>query len=316
MNVKEILNQVETFNENRNYWFIRTDAGKHFDIFYEGNYIAIGWDYLSLNDIFKKSDSEIKEIIGKKEDLDSFDSIQKGKITAIFNKISTFLKLRKGDIIIVPSRNSERLAFGEIVETEPYEDTNAIEMGNYFKRRKVKWLELKSIFEVDAIFYQLKSNQHAISRVDRFAPYIDKVVGNLFKKGDKTHYILNVEKQDDINFRDLNKLMDNIEDIINEINREFKFDENLDDFFVKINLQSPGKLELIKAGKSLAILAYLLNLVSCGIDPKTEKDPQIKSIATKIEGKLDNTKIIIDTLDIDTNDLTQPFASKTKKDGK
>lgn len=312
MTVQEILNQVENFNENRNYWFIRTDTGKHFDIFYEGNYIAIGWDYLGLKDIFSKSDSEIKEIIAKNEQLDSFDATQKGKITSIFNKISAFLKLRKGDIIIVPSRNSDRLAFGEIMETEPYEDSNAIEMGNYFKRRKVKWIENKSIFELDPMFYQLKRNQHTISSVDRFAPYIDKVVGSLFKKGDKTHYVLNIEKRDDINFRDLSNLMDNIEDIILEINRELKFDDNLDEFFVKINLQSPGKMELIKAGKSLAILAYLLNLVSCGIDPKTEKDPQIKNIATKIQGKLNNTKTIIDTLDIDTNDITQPFANKTK----
>lgn len=312
MNVQEILNQVETFNENRNYWFIRTDTGKHFDIFYEGNYIAIGWDYLGLKDIFSKSDSEIKEIIGTNEQLDSFDTVQKGKITSIFNKISAFLKLRKGDIIIVPSRNSDRLAFGEIMETEPYEDSNAIEMGNYFKRRKVKWIENKSIFELDPMFYQLKRNQHTISSVDRFAPYIDKVVGSLFKKGDKTHYVLNIEKRDDINFRDLNKLMDNIEDIILEINKELKFDDNLDEFFVKINLQSPGKMELIKAGKSLAVLAYLLNLVSCGADPKAENDPQIMNLVSKIDKKLDNTKTLIDTLDIDTNDIIQPFASKDK----
>lgn len=42
MNVAQILNRVEDFNVNRNYWFVRTDYGKNFDEFYKQGYIGIG----------------------------------------------------------------------------------------------------------------------------------------------------------------------------------------------------------------------------------------------------------------------------------
>lgn len=309
MNVKEILERVENFSTNRNYWFVRTDYGRNFDTFYEGKYIAIGWDYLTVNDFIKKSESEVKDIISKKENLDSFESNQKGKITLIYNRINAFFKLKKGDIIIVPSRNSDRLAFGEILDNEPYEDDKALENGEYYKRRKIKWIELQSIYKLDPIFYQLKTNQHTISNVDRFAPYIDRVIGNLFQKGDNTHYVLNIEKAEDINFKDLTELMDNIEKLVVSINESLGFDENLDKFFVKINLQSPGKMELIKdVGKSLAILAFMLSAVSCG-EEKTQDDPQIQALFKENSATLNDTKKRLDSLEINFNELTQPFAN-------
>lgn len=307
MNIKEILEKVENFSTHRDYWFVRTDYGKNFDFFYEGNYIAISWDYLTVNDIKTKSDSEIKEIIKKNENLDPSNSKQKGKITLFYNRIKAFFNLKKGDIIIVPSRNSNRLAFGEIMDDEPYEDKDALERGSYFKRRKVKWLEQKGIYQLDPIFFQLKTNQHTISDANRFAPYIDKVIGNLFKKGDLTHYVLNIEKTEDINFKDLSGFMDNIEELITNINSELQFNENIDDFFVKINLQSPGKIELIKkVGKSLAILAFFLSVVACK-EEKTEMDPQLQKIYDENESVLNDTKTKIDTLDINISELIQPF---------
>ena len=309
MNVQEILDKVENFNSDRRYWFIRTDYGKHFEVFYKGEYIAIGWDYLTLDELKTKAESEIKEKIAQNEELDVSIAIQKGKVTSINNKIKTFLSLKQGDIIIVPSRNSDRLAFGEIVDENSYEANEALEMGDYFKRRKVKWIDLKSIYELDPIFFQLKANQHSISRIDRYAPYIDKVIGNLFIKGDKTHYVLNFEKQEDINFRDLNDLMANIDELVTKINTEFNFDENLEDFYVKINLQSPGTMELIKtAGKSLAVLAFFLSVISCGNDPKTETtNTELEDFATENHELLKDTHDKLDSLQINTKGLIQPF---------
>ncbi|WP_294225984.1 hypothetical protein [uncultured Chryseobacterium sp.] len=314
MNVKEILNKVENFSSDRKYWFIRTDYGKHFEVFYKGEYIAIGWDYLALDELKTKSESEIKEKIAKNESLDVFIALQKGKITSIYNKIETFLSLKKGDIIVVPSRNSDRLAFGEIVDEEPYEAEDALEMGDYFKRRKVKWIDLKSIYDLDPIFFQLKANRHSISRIDRYSPYIDKIIGNLFKKGDNTHYVLNFETHDDINFRDLNALMADIDKLVIKINNQFNFNEDLNDFFVKINLQSPGTIELIKtnAGKSLAVLAFCLSVISCGGDIKNEtSDKNLKDFSIENHNLLKNTQDKLDSLKVNTKDLTQPF-----KDGK
>ena len=310
MNVKEILNKVENFNADRKYWLVRTDYGRNFDDFYIGEYIAIGWDYLTLDELKSKGKSELKEKIAKFDNLDASISKQKRKITLAYNKIETFLNLKKGDIIVVPSRNSSRLAFGEITDDSAYEDSDELESGSYFKRRKIKWIDKKGIQELDPNLRQLKSNQHSISSIDRLAPYIDKVVGNLFKKGDKTHYVLNFQTYDDINFRDLNALMADIDKLVIKINDQFNFNEDVEDFFVKINLQSPGTMELIKtnAGKSLAILAFCLSVISCGgnIEDKTS-DVTLQKFSKENDTLLNNTQKTLDSLQVNYKDLTQPF---------
>jgi hypothetical protein len=198
------------------------------------------------------------------------------------------------------------LAFGKVIDDSAYEDEKAVSMGTHFKRRKIEWIDIKSIKHLNPIFYQVKSNQHSVSNISRFAPYIDKVIGNLFKKGDSTHYVLNIEKNDNINFDELRSLMDNIDILMQDINQELSFNDNLDEFFIKINLQSKGTIELIKAGKSLTILAYLLSLVSCG-KVEGNHDEKIQKLLDKNKEVLLQTARDIDTLEINTNELIKPF---------
>ena len=53
--IQELLaaNNIPIINDETNYWFVRTSAGKHFEDFYFGQYIAIGWD--KLNDLENSS---------------------------------------------------------------------------------------------------------------------------------------------------------------------------------------------------------------------------------------------------------------------
>lgn len=309
MNIKQILDKVEEFSNERNYWFVRTDYGKHFDEYYNGGYIGIGWGYITLKDFKTLPASEIKNLIAKKENLDPENSREKSKITAIYNKIERFSKLRKGDIIVVPSRKSKRLAFGEIIDESIFESINSEDEDLYTKRRKVKWIENKGIFELDPNLFRLRINQHSISEISSFAPYIDKIVGSLFKKNDKTHYVLTIEKQDDINFRTLSSLLENIEDILKDINKSLSFNENEEEFFVKMNLQSPGTIEIIKTGGSLAIMAYLLFLTSCGKSHNDISDKDLRPVFEKNEEKLHNTVSQLDTLEIDKKEIIAPFAN-------
>ena len=200
MTVAEIIEKVEKVDKKTNYWFVRTDNGKYFDDFTLGNYIAIGWNYFTLSELEKNDVVYIKTKIANQEDFDIDKASDKTKITAAYNKIQTFLNLKKDDVIIVPSRNSDRLAFGKIEDTRAYEDKDQILGGTFFKRRKVNWYEIKDMRSLNPIFYQIKSNQHAISNIDKYAPYIDKVMENLFIKDNNTHYVLDIEKNGSINF--------------------------------------------------------------------------------------------------------------------
>jgi hypothetical protein len=303
MTVDEIIKRVETVNTESNYWFVRTDYGQLFEDFIKGNYIAINWDYITLNDLKNNIESIIRDRISKKEEINIETQHGKGKVSNIYNKIQTFISLKKDDIVIIPSRNSDRLAFGRIADDKAYEEVNAKE---FLKRRKIEWYEIKYTDDLNPIFYQVKSNQHTISSIDRFAPHIDRVIGNLFKKGDNTHYVLNIEKTDDINFNDIATLMDNIKILINNINQEFAFNENLGDFYIKINLQSKGALELIKKGRSLAVLAYLMHLISCN-NVYNERDAHIEQFIVQNKLVLESTSNVIDSLKMNTNEITKPF---------
>jgi hypothetical protein len=307
MEIKEILQKVENISSDSKYMFVRTEKGLLFEQFTNENHIAIGWDYLTLNQLRKLSIHEIKEKIALKQNLDITKSQGKGKATMSFNKLMLFLNLKKDDIIIIPSRNSDRLAFGRIADTEAYEE---VEAENFLKRRKIEWFKIVQMNDLNPIFYQVKSNHHTISSISRFAPHIDRVIGNLYQKGDNTHYVLNIEKEEHINFNELNSLMDNIKTLLNKINDEFDFKENPEEFYIKINLQSKGALELIKKGKSLAVLAFLLSTTSCTENNnQTVADSEIDKFIIENRKLLEDTTKDIDTLKINTEDLIKPFTN-------
>jgi hypothetical protein len=118
--------------------------------------------------------------------------------------------------------------------------------------------------------------------------------------------VLNIEKNENINFEDLKTLMDNINILVKSINEEFGFNENLDEFYIKINLNSKGTVELIKAGKSLAVLAYILSLVSCG-NTYEERNQNINNIINNNDTELSKTTNVLDTLQADISSLTNTF---------
>ena len=317
MTIDQILGKIEYVQAESNYWFVRTDYGKFFEEFIEKGCIAIGWDYITLKDICDNNEGVIKERIAKVEEIDASTFGGKVKISTTYNKLKTFTSLKKDDIVIIPSRNSDRLAFGRIKDEVAYEDVKAPE---FTKRRRVEWLEEKAMSDLNPMFYRVKSNQHTISNVSHYAPYIDRVIGVLFQKEDNTHYVLNIEKTDDINFKDLQTLMNNIEALIRGIDDKFGFYEDVDEFYVKVSLQSKGTLELIKKGKSLAVLAFMLAIISCGDQNESVDSTQNTNPDLKIQGFMrENQKILDETteairnLRINTQELTEPFI---RNDGK
>lgn len=179
MNIEEILSRVDNVKPESNYWFVRTDYGKYFEEFVENRYIAIGWDFLSLYELENKNEEYIRAKIIKEEEIDVSTFGGKVKVSTIYNKIKTFISLKKDDVVIIPSKNSDELAFGRIIDERAYENGNVKE---FRKQRKVEWFVRKCMRDLNPIFFKVKSNQHTISNITDYAPHIDRVMGVLFKK--------------------------------------------------------------------------------------------------------------------------------------
>ena len=129
------LLKIPSVPENIHYWIIRTNGGDYYEDFTLHEYISISWDYVSLSILYTKDDDEIKRLIEVYEKMsttpedsdDESDGTTKGKITAILNKINRFVfEIDKGDIILIPSKNSDRIAIAEVIG-DVYETENYVE---------------------------------------------------------------------------------------------------------------------------------------------------------------------------------------------
>jgi len=257
---------------NPNYWFVRTDGGLYFDSFVEGGYIAINWNSITKADILSMGGSgeAIKNKIALTEKIDN--SVKQGKmqVTGILSKLVRFKELNKGDTIIIPSHNSSRLAFGVIEDNEIYNDGNDV-ICPYIKRRKVNWVAIKNMQDLDPVFFQIKNSRHAISDIKRHSKYIDIVTNKMFFKNGYGHLVLNVKSPGDINLQDLLGVFEDILIVAKKINEVFEFEEEIEECSIKINIQSPGPamLKLVN-GSTLAILGLIL-FSSCNKLPISEQ---------------------------------------------
>jgi len=263
---EQLFNSVTEIKPSKGYWFVRTDSGQHFEEFYREGFIGMGWNYITVNDIKNLSVSAFKDKIAINEKLDMSIKKSKGKVTAIYNKIIRFQQLKKGDLVIIPSHGSSRFAFGiiedSIIENDPKGNCN------YRKRRKVTWLESKTLGALDPIFYKITASQHAISSVKKYQNYIDSETQNLYIKDGFGHFVFDIESKDDINVDSLIEFIDSVRRLTEEINLDFSFDEDISKTTIKLNLQSPGKINFKSpVGKSLVILAAVLAISNgCTID--------------------------------------------------
>ena len=264
MIIDELVNKVEHISKETNYWFVRTDDGEFFETYYKNGFIGIGWDDISIEELKNTGlKLSVKEKIGRSEELDYEKTSTKGTITAIHNKLNRFINLKKGDIVIIPSKKSSRYAFGIIEDNEAYSKFDNENNCTHVKRKKVKWISIKSVRLLNPIFQQIKISRHSISQINDYSEYIDNEINNIYLKEGNAHFVLDITTQKDINVESLIELIKNIQILSKEINSYFNLNEDIQDNSIRLNLQSPGNIEFkLPIGKTLVALSAILAL-SC-----------------------------------------------------
>ena len=264
MIVEELVKKVEKVSVETNYWFVRTDNGEYFDTYYKNGFIGIGWDEITIEELNNSAQRvAVKEKIGRIEDLDYNNTSTKGTITAIYNKLVRFVNLKKGDIIIIPSKKSSRYAFGIIEEDTAYSKFENENGCQHVKRKKVKWISLKPVSQLNPIFHQIKVSRHSISQINDYNEYIDNEINNIYLKEGNAHFVLDIKTEKDINVESLLELIKNIQILSKEINIYFDLNENIEENSIRLNLQSPGNIEFkLPVGKTLVMLSAILAM-SC-----------------------------------------------------
>jgi len=248
---------IVKIDPDRGYWLIRTQAGEYFDEFHLGGFIGVGWNEFHEAEDFKENRKEITT-----EKIESI--IEDTQAWRVFTQLKRFFhEIKIGDIVMIPSVNSQYIVFGEVTSDVYFEEiTDEMleeETCPYSKRRKVKWIKTVERKSLDPYLYRMMQSHFSISNAKDYADAIDRTLHSFYYKGDRSHLILNVNQKEDIPLIELlNALQAPLElvDVIKEADDDFKdFDKR--DIDAKLRVQSPGIIELVTSGNAFGLVIIL-----------------------------------------------------------
>lgn len=265
---------VPHISKDRRYWLVRTDYGKFFDDFLINSYVAIGWDYLSKNDFIMDernmlvSLDSIRTLISINETFNSSspDSTIKAEITKTLNKIKYFVcDMSIGDIVIVPSKNSEYFLMGiissDVQEVDNYAEKYQLEHPHstiqpcpYKKRREVRWLKKLEKKKLDIYLTRALHTQHAVANMDEYASYINRNLFDNYILGDNFHSLLKTTSENSLSLGDLHFIISMYVENIEFLAKTYNIPITPDDIDIKINIHSPGIAEFVTDLSQLSLL--------------------------------------------------------------
>ncbi|GGH71806.1 hypothetical protein [Phaeocystidibacter marisrubri] len=244
---------VPKVSNQRKYYFIRTDHGRYFDEFYENGFVAIGWDPITLDDLKRADTEEVRLKVGRiKERHDIEDSIVKREITSILNKLLLFRDMNVGDIVVMPSYNSDRFAFGRVLDPHVYLENDNRGECPHIKRRRVEWVSVKNKNRLHPDFSLIRAH-HAIFDISSdYSSRIDSLLSSVYQKDDYTYLRIDVGIEEEIPIQELIKIFNSIDRLAEEFRVKYP---DFGEVTVKVNLNSPGDIG-VKIRSSVHAMAF------------------------------------------------------------
>lgn len=273
---------IKILNENTNYWLVRTASGAFYDQFVAGNYIAVGWNEISDIEILKGSKEDeaqkedilktIRELVDKEEENQVNPKGERERETQksrIYNQINRFVnEMAVGDYVLIPSQGSNLIEFGIITSDAYIYKKEVIDMDegecDFIKRRDISWICREKRNKLDPYLFGLLYSQHAISSANDYAHFIDRTINRFFIKGNQAHIVLEVNRESDIYGMDLIKLVNSTLGMVDSFNKFAESNLNKDHVQIKINVQSPGVIELFGHIDEIVIIALVMTILIGG----------------------------------------------------
>lgn len=326
--ISEIISHLITVKSDKKYWFVRTMGGEYYDNFIDGNYVAIGYDKISLYDISQSKNKDFfdEEKLGKII-LKAFPDEQRPKYIA--TQLFDFVYfIKKGDLVVIPSETSNVFSFAEVSDSAAYLQTKP-DNCPFKKRKRVTYIKKNvPLNSLDTLFYKLKYTQRTVSHIDEeIIPYIDAIINTIFVKNDNAHLALELRQKTAIKATSLFETWLDIFNISENFAKDNGIDFTKEDFQIKITLHSPGWIEFISYSIEGIILisVILASLIGAsfkakhnnfGIEFNTEGF--LKKYSDYLNDKVDRKlkeKIInkLDEMDIRTEDIRKLLQQVAKK---
>ncbi|WP_299766993.1 hypothetical protein [uncultured Dokdonia sp.] len=334
--IERFYQEVPTISEDKKYWLIRTLSGSLHDTFVANSYVAIGYNEISLEAInsINTANAEFPDKIRNIKNLviDTYKDEKKPGLIA--NQIYKFTySVKKGDVVIIPSSNSEFISFG-VVEQTPLLNVNfdRDDGCSFYRRKSIKWLKHLKRRELEPLLFRMFFSHNTVNDISRYGNLIESTLNNYFIKDDEEHVIFNIERNEDIGAVDLFQLGFYMLKLTETFYRENGLVFDINDFDVKVNLNSKGKLKFIKkVGSGAVILAIIAvainggggNVSFKGFEIDITTDGLIQKVIDYQNNKFDREMVreIRDSMDslqvVDPSDAVELYRqfSVNKKDG-
>jgi restriction system protein len=315
--LNELIANISQLKNDRNYWLVRTMSGEYYDDFLKNNIIGIGWNLYKkdhINELLLTSENPQKaltEFIKK----NSSNEDRTSASYAAAQIIRFMFEIKKNDVVIIPSANSDFLSVGYVLDNKTY-SLNELR-GSYDistqvdKFRKVKWQKSVTKGSIEPELYMMLFSHHPISYISEYALYVDRLLDSLYKKNDEYHFIVSIQSQNKISGNVLFRTWLDIFELVDEFNKQNNLAIDTDGIETKINVQSPGFIEFIctTPGAIVLIGIILVMLIGGGLESnnkffpfKLKTDGLIKALKEFLNDR-SKRKMVEKLVDKSTNDL-------------
>jgi restriction system protein len=262
------IDRLPKINPATKHWMVRTRAGDFYDIFRATDKVAIGYDYI-LPGVIKSAPEKKVDFIKTISPLiqEAIETDSAGVSAGQFFRF--YREIKKNDIVLIPSEKSESVLIGVITDDGPELHSFRSEDGTvlcpHIHARSVQWKTEKRRDELNPYINRLFFSHHAVVDATDYADFINGALHDVFIKEASSHLLLEVQTKNRIRARSLFGLFNQLLDEMEEFVIANYPDINVDDIEIRVNLNSPGKVELIaKSARAIAIAGIIVVCIAGG----------------------------------------------------
>ncbi|WP_342645032.1 hypothetical protein [Mucilaginibacter sp. CSA2-8R] len=299
-NIEEVVENIRVVDQERDYWFFRTYSGHLFDEFYERNYIGLGLNEIPYQYIKEASKADEATFTRLRTSIESKYNFPASEVTRWANQLIDFEKgVKVGDMVISPSGGSEKYAFG-IVESKTFveKDSRVFQFRDRFepypeKRKHIKWLKIIDSEDLNGDLKALSSTRMPLTNAFTYREAIEGNLSTVYIKEGRMYLTIQINQDDDINAFAFAEFLSGLTYFYKEFCKE-NGDEDNEDLFLKIKVQSRGKMFL----KALAITGGIglagLIIMSSNHEVKVKLLKDIVEVEGKSTGFLESYTKFLD----------------------
>lgn len=264
----------------RRYWFVRTFGGKLFEYYYSSKKVGILGNDVPQSLIKNAPHDDVTFSALQNYVFKNIYPDNTSEATKLANQLIDFYHhVKEDDIVMMPSADSDYIAFGRITSgmkerDKPYGKFKYKDNEYDYptKYHEVEWLTIKRKRDVLGDMRPLFTTYLGITNADKYGEFIESSISTFFTREEYYYFSMFVDLNDDeeLNAFELHRYLEAITKLYKHYCAENDIEEN-EELYLKIKIQSQGN----------NILKWLRNAGGVGLATMfamsiTGSDPEVK----------------------------------------